>query len=115
MKIVRTSREDMGSREMYYYTSNPRTQKMSDRKGETISFDNFVLYDSSNNDEKEKLVLSVKSGEEYIATNSATFIREFMNLVDLFQNDPNDKFDRFIVESGISGKNAREYITCLLA
>ena len=116
MKIIKTMQE-YSKRELYYFTQAPNVQKMSEKAGETILLDGFVLYDVASDDaDKERKVLCVRDKDgNYYGTNSATFIKAFMEIVDLFAEDDNEKFEAFTVHPGVNAKNGREFITCLLA
>lgn len=116
MKILKSDR-NYNVRELYYFTKNATVEKMSDVKGEVLEMDGYVLYDDATEDnDKEKKILCVKTKDgRYYGTNSATFIRAFMEIVELFETCEDDQFTAFGVVPGTNAKNGREFITCCLA
>lgn len=114
MNIIGKS-NDMNVRDLYFYTMNPLVEKMVDHAGETIEMDGWVIYDGSDTPEKIRPILCVKTTSgTYLASNSATFVKAFQDIVDLFNASMDgEHFNRFKVCKGTS-KGGREFITCML-
>lgn len=113
MNVVRDS-GSMTPVQLYKMILAQNVGKMTDRKGEVVGCDHWVLYEDVNEDNvpQEILVLMDSAGERW-ATNSPTFIKDFVKAVDFFAayNIPVTKVS---VISGKS-KNNREFITCEFA
>lgn len=117
MEIVRASKE-LSTEEKYFLTMSPEIEKMSNIKGQTISIDSWVIYtDNKSTDVEEgktETILSIKTTlGEVFATNSATFIKEFERIIDLFKSDNMDV--NFIKVVGGTSKSGREFITAVYA
>lgn len=114
MNIIGKSNE-MNVRDLYFHTMNPLVEKMVDHAGETIEMDGWVIYDGSDSPEKIRPILCVKTTSgAYLASNSATFVKAFQDIVDLFNASMDgESFTRFKVCKRIS-KGGREFITCML-
>lgn len=117
MEILRSSKE-LSTEEKYFLTMSPEIEKMSNIKGQTISIDSWVIYtDNKSTDAEEgktETILSIKTTlGEVFATNSATFIKEFERIIDLFKSDNMDV--NFIKVAGGTSKSGREFITAVYA
>ena len=117
MEILRASK-DLTTEEKYFLTMSPEIEKMSEIKGQTISIDSWVIYtDNKSIDEdsgKIETILSIKTTlGEVFATNSATFIKEFERIIDLFTAD--NMPVNFVKVAGGTSKNGREFITAVYA
>lgn len=101
---------DYSKREIYELTKSPKIQKMSEHVGEQLPVDQYLLYEDGENKDVPIQILSIRSGETVVATNSATVIKEFRDIVELMDGEP------FAVEilTGTS-KNGRTYLTVALA
>ena len=101
---------DYTQREIYELPKSPKIQKMSEHVGEVLPVDQYLLYEDGENKDVPIQILSIRSGDVAIATNSATVIKEFLGIVELMDGD------RFAVEvlTGTS-KNGRTYLTVALA
>ena len=93
MTIVKAS-DNLTTKDIYLLTMNPNTQKMKDAKGERIELNS----------------LATSNGKTY-ATNSPTFIDDFMSMMELFTN-AGETVPAITVSSGTS-KAGREYISCV--
>lgn len=109
MKIVKTSSEfDMA--QMWKMTLSNGTKKMKELRGKKINVCEYAIYDSDDSEESENMILSIDTGDGVYATNSATFIRTFNEILDLrsqYQMELKN-FD-INVKTGI-GKSGNEYI-----
>lgn len=117
MEILRASKE-LTTEEKYFLTMSPEIEKMSNIKGQTIAIDSWVIYtDNKSTDAEEgktETILSVKTTlGEVFATNSATFIKEFERIIDLFGGDGMPV--NFVKVAGGTSKSGREFITAVYA
>ena len=112
MKIIRTSRT-FTPEEIYKLTKSPSVKKLSDLKGCDIAVHGFVQYNDVDSKGNEQNVISFDLGGEYYATNSATFIRGFLDLVDIY-GDAIAYPLNVVIGTGTS-KAGREYLKCDLA
>lgn len=113
MKIVRTSKE-LSAAERYHLTMSPAIQKMKDAKGANLSVSAWCVYEDEDKDGKNQYILSILTKEgEIFATNSKTFIDDFVKMWDLFA-ECGETVNSINVVSGFSKAN-REYITCVFA
>ena len=114
MKIIRKT-EGLSSADLYALTKGNDVRKLSDAKGEVLDIAKFVLYDDEDVKGNPMTVLAVetKDGAKY-ATNSKTFVRNFTDIVAIFEADNDPMPTRFIVGAGTSKSN-REYLTCDIA
>lgn len=114
MKII-CKTEKLTPNDLYSMTKGNNVRKMADAKGETLNVAKFVLYEDTNPDGEIMEVLAVETvdGDRY-ATNSKTFIRNFQDIVTIFDEAQEALPTKFAVGSGRSKSN-REYLTCDLA
>lgn len=112
MAIIRAS-ENLKTVDIYRLTKAPNTQKMSDVKGQRLEVAKYALYedaDKKTGEVKEILAIATPEGETF-ATNSRTFIDDFLDMVDMF-GEAGEKVPAIVVTSGTS-KAGREFITCV--
>lgn len=110
MKIIETSRS-LSVKEKFVMTMGNDMKKMSDHVGEVLDISAWCLYEDSNEDGKEMQILSIMTPEkEVLATNSATFQRDFRRMVELFA-DGGEELTQIAITGGTS-KSGREFITC---
>ena len=114
MKIIRKT-EGLTSADMYALTKGNDVRKMSDAKGEVLDVAKYVLYEDENQDGEIMNVLAVetKNGVRY-ATNSKTFVRNFGDILAIYEAGNEVPPTQFKVGSGKS-RGGREYITCDIA
>lgn len=112
MQIINASAE-LTAKDIYTLTMNPNTQKMKDVKGQRIEIDRWAIYEDINKKTEEpQQILSIATPEgETFATNSPTFIDDFVNMISLFHSMGED-VPAIVVSSGTS-KAGREFTTCL--
>ena len=114
MEIIRKT-EGLTSADLYALTKGNDVRKLSDAKGEVLDILKYVLY----NDEDVKgnpmtvLALETVDGAKY-ATNSKTFVRNFTDIIAIYEAGNEEIPSRYIVGSGKSKSN-REYLTCDIA
>lgn len=111
MEIIRKS-EGMTASDLFALTKGNDVRKMADAKGETLEFAKFVLYNDTDIHGEIMTVLAVETvqGVRY-ATNSKTFIRNFSDIVTMFDNCGEPIPTRYLVGSARS-RNGRDYLTC---
>ena len=118
MKILKTSKE-LTAPEIYFLTMSPAAQKMKDHKDSEIEIAAFCLYEDekrNENGENEGVqqILSILTNDgEIFATNSPTFIDDFIKMWELF-TEMNCPVNAIRVIGGQS-KKGREFITCTYA
>lgn len=114
MEIVRKT-EGLTASDIYALTKGNDVRKMTDAKGEVLDITKFVLYKDEDSNGNPMTVLSVETtaGVRY-ATNSKTFVRNFSDIMAIFDDGGEELPTRFIVGSGRS-KGNREYLTCDIA
>ena len=114
MEIIKKT-EGLTSADLYALTKGNDVRKMADAKGEVLDIIKYVLYKDNDVKGEPMTVLAVETsdGAKY-ATNSKTFVRNFTDIVAIFEEGNEPIPPRFLVGSGISKSN-REYITCDIA
>lgn len=113
MKITRTSKE-LTVKEKYMLTKAPTVQRMKNCVGQRIEIDAYAFYTDVNKDGEETEILSVLTPEgEVFATNSPTFKKDFLDMVDMFA-DSGEEIKAVRVVGGKS-KAGRDFITCVYA
>ena len=114
MEIIRKT-EGLTSADLYGLTKGNDVRKMADAKGEVLDIVKFVLYRDADNKGETMVVLAVETstGAKY-ATNSKTFVRNFTDIIAIYEAGNEELPTRFIVGSGKSKSN-REYLTCDIA
>lgn len=112
MQIINSS-ANLNVKDIYALTMNPNTEKMKDHKGERIELAAWAVYQDVNRKTGEvQDILAIKTPEgETFATNSPTFINDFISMMELFTS-MGEKVPAIVVSSGTS-KAGREYITCV--
>ena len=114
MEIIKKT-EGLTPADLYSLTKGNDVRKMADAKGEVLDVLKFVLYKDEDVKGNPMSVLAVETveGAKY-ATNSKTFVRNFSDILALYEECDSTPPTRFIVGSGISKSN-REYLTCDIA
>lgn len=114
MEIIKKT-NGLTSADLYALTKGNDVRKMTDAKGEVLDVAKYVLYKDNDVKGEPMTVLAVETsdGAKY-ATNSKTFVRNFSDIVAIFESGDEPMPTRFIVGSGISKSN-REYLTCDIA
>lgn len=112
MTIVRASKE-LTAKDIYNLTMNRTTTKMKDAKGERLELCAWAVYEDVNKKTGEVqniLTIRAADGKTY-ATNSPTFVTDFVDMVELFEG-MGENVPAIVVASGTSNAG-REYITCV--
>ena len=111
MNIISKS-ANLTAADIFSMTKSNTIRKMQDAKGEVLNVAKYVLYTDENQNGEEQKVLAIETdkGVRY-ATNSKTFIRNFSDIMTIFQESGEAAPVCFLVGSGVS-RNDREYLTC---
>lgn len=114
MTINRKS-DGLRSADIFALTKSADVQKLSDAKGEILNLTKYIVYSDEDIHGNPTQVLSLETdkGEKY-ATNSKTFIRNFVDILDIFEAGGDPAPSRFVVGYAKS-KAGREYLTCNVA
>lgn len=112
MQIINSS-ANLTVKDIYALTMNPNTAKMKDHKGERIELAAWAIYQDVNRKSGEvQEILAIKTPEgETFATNSPTFMNDFISMWELFTS-MGEAVPAIVVTCGES-KAGREYITCV--
>ena len=109
MNIITTSREFKPA-EVYKITKSNSIGKMTDCKDELLTVTGYIKYADEKEDGSVVEILSLETSSGIYATNSATFIRTFEDIIDIMGDLPVD----IKIGHDIS-KNGRNYIYADLA
>jgi len=114
MELIKMT-SGLTSADLYALTKGNNVRKMADAKGEVLNIAKFVLYKDTDTKGDEMMVLAVETveGAKY-ATNSKTFIRNFCDILAIYEAGNEIIPSHFVVGSGRSKSN-REYLTCDIA
>ena len=118
MRIVK-SHGELSAPEIYFLTMSPSAQKMSDHKNSEIEISKYCIYEDAvkkegTETEEMQNILSILTPDgEIFATNSPTFISDFVKMMELFES-MNTTVTAIRIIGGTS-KKGREYITCTYA
>lgn len=108
MEFLATNKE-LTKEEKYFLTKAQDVQKMTEAVDQILDLTAWAIYTDVDKDGKEVELFAMltKDGDKF-ATNSATFIGAFREILDIFEPE---EIKRLKVMSGTS-KNNRTYITC---
>lgn len=111
MEIIKKT-EGITAADMFAMTKGPDVRKMQDAKGETLDVMSYVLYKDEQSSGDPVTVLAVKTTEGALyATNSKTFIRNFSDILAMYDDCGEEAPTLFKVGSARSNAG-REYLTC---
>lgn len=117
MKFLASNINEQDKREVYRMTKGDSLKVQDQPRGTSFPVEKFALYedlktrkksDGSTEEYTEK-VLTIVSGNIKLGTISATFIRSFMEIVEIMDGDP-----FAIIITGGKSKGGREYVNCEL-
>lgn len=115
MEIIRKS-EGLKAGDLYALTKGNTVRKMQDAKGETIDVSKYVLYTDQDQAGNPMQILSVETAEGVrYATNSKTLVRNFLDIQDIFDQDPEAARPTKYVIGSKRSNGGREYLTCDIA
>jgi len=108
MEFLATNKE-LTKEEKYFLTKAQDVQKMTEAVDQILDLSAWAIYKDKNADgeEVELFAMLTEDGDKF-ATNSATFIGAFREILDIFEPE---EVKRLKVMSGTS-KNNRTYVTC---
>jgi len=115
MEIIKRT-DGLTAKDLYNMTKGSSVRKMSDAKGEVLDVQHYIVYKDTNSETAEiSIVLSMMttSGGIY-ATNSKTFIRNFLDILAMYEDTGEEAPTKFAVNSARS-RNGREFLVCDLA
>lgn len=114
MEIIKKT-DGLTPADLYALTKGNDVRKMYDAKGEVLDVLKYVMYRDEDVHGNPMTVLAVEtvSGGRY-ATNSKTFVRNFSDILAIYEAGNETPPTRYIVGSGRS-RNGRDYLTCDIA
>lgn len=89
MKILRTMNgQELTKKEMYKLCLSDTTTSIKNLADNTLlAVSNYCEYEDIDSKGNTQHLLSLKTDSGYFATNSETFIRNFLKIADLFEED----------------------------
>lgn len=112
MEIIKKSSDELTMKQMYDLTKSPEIQKVSDNDGVLLQVDAWALYKDTDKDGNTREILSILDNEiGAVATNSATFIRDFMEITEMCA-DCGVEAHHVKISSGTS-KAGRKFYICV--
>ena len=103
----------------YKLTRSPETMKMSTLAGQRIDVKHYCIYDDDkidkNGNEVKNTILTLMTVEgEIFGTNSESVRKEFLNILEIFEDDLTDGYIPIRIIQGTS-KNNRTFYTATYA
>ena len=113
MNIKYQMKDKYSMKELYDLTQAPDIDKMTNHKDETIDISNYLVYEKDDGKGGNMCVCVISTPQgETVATNSATFIRAFTDILDMAAV-AGETIHTVQIMSGVS-KSGRNFITCKL-
>ena len=109
MKIIRSNIDETNKKEVYKLTKSESQRVQDIEPGLSLPVDKWGLYTEPNTKGEEQTVLAVVSGKMKVSTISQTFIKSFMEIVDLMGEEPFS-----IIITGGTSKGGRKFVDCEL-
>ena len=109
MQILKTNIDETNKKAVYRLTKSESMQIQKVERGTSIPVDNYALYEEENNKGELQTVLAFTSGGVKFSTISKTFIRSFMECVDLMEDEAFS-----IIVTGGETKSGRGFVNCEL-
>lgn len=117
MTFLKTNIDTNNKKQVYRMTKGDSQKIEGLEKGLSIPVDNFALYTETKDRKKqdgtteqyEQTVLTFTSGPHKFGTISTTFIKSFLEIVDIMEGDP-----FAIIITGGESKSGRKYVNCEL-
>lgn len=111
MKIIERT-ATLSTADLYNMTKGNTARGMKDAVGETLNVTGYVLYSDTNSKGEEVEVLSLRTADGGIyTTNSRTFIRNFRDILEIFEEGGEAAPSKYLVGQKMSKSN-RPYLTC---
>ena len=112
MEIIKKSSDELTMKQMYDLTKSPEIQRVSDNEGALVQVDAWVLYNDTDSIGNAREILSILDNEVgVVATNSVTFIRDFMEIVEMCADCGVEP--RHVKISSGTSKAGRKFYTCI--
>lgn len=112
MEIIKKSSDELTMKQMYDLTKSPEIQKVSDNDGALLQVDAWALYNDTDKDGNTREILSILDNEVgAVATNSVTFIRDFMEITEMCADCGVEP--RHVKISSGTSKAGRKFYTCI--
>lgn len=112
MEIIKKSSNELTMKQLYDLTKSPEIQRVSDNEGALVQVDAWARYNDTDKDGNTREILSILDNEVgAVATNSATFIRDFMEIAEMC-TVCGVKLQHVKISSGMS-KAGRKFYTCV--
>lgn len=109
MEIINKSRE-LTKEETYFLTKARDIQKMQTCVDQQLDIDCWIIYQDTNSDGEIHDIFSLRTPEgETFATNSPSFIKAFLDILDCFSRED---VHTIKVQNGTS-KAGRKYLYCV--
>lgn len=117
MKFIATNINQEDKKEVYRMTKGDSLKVQDMDRGTSFPVEKYALYEDTKTRKKNdgsleeytEKVLTIVSGNAKLGTISATFIKSFMEIVEIMGTDP-----FAIIITGGKSKNGREYVNCEL-
>lgn len=114
MEIIRTNIDTQNKKEVYHMIKSNAINMQTLEKGLSLPVDKYCVYveskiDSKTGESVDSTVCSIISEGIKYATISQTFIREFMDILDVMENDPFS-----IIITGGTSRGGRKFVSCEL-
>lgn len=115
MNFIQTNIDTANKKEVYRMTKGESQKIEGLEKGISLPVDKYALYEESKTRKKQdgteeeytQTVLTFTSGDYKFGTISATFIKSFLEIVDIMGQDP-----FAIIITGGESKSGRKYVNC---
>lgn len=111
MNILKQYPENMSNETKYDLLRSPKTQKMSDMKGQRLEVAAYMIREETNDSGEVSTICSIKTRDgDLFASNSKTFMREFDAIIECASGT------EFAIDllDGVS-RAGRHYLTCAWA
>ena len=109
MNIIMSNIDMTDKKAVYKLTKSESVQMQKVERGTSLPIDKWAYYEEENSKGELQNVLSFTSGNMKFSTISKTFIRSFMECVELMESDPFS-----IIITGGESKNGRGFVNCEL-
>ena len=117
MEFLKTNIDSSNKKQVYRMTKGESLKVQDMEKGTSFPVDLYAVYKETKTrkkqdgslEEYEETVLTFTSGNMKLGTISATFIKSFLEIVDIMEDEPFS-----ILITGGKSKNGREYVNCEL-
>lgn len=117
MNFIKTNIDTANKKEVYRMTKGDSLKVDGLEKGLSIPVEKYALYTETKDRNKqdgsveqyEQTVLTFVSGAQKYGTISATFIKSFLEILDIMGSDP-----FAVIITGGQSKNGRKYVNCEL-